>query len=369
MYACGFRLTGSVGSTVSRRRRFQSDVPPNTIRSLAGSTARASSSTRGHGIGSCSFRSSSIVPGKAALGTSGGGAERSGTRWLVPRKRARASSTAVVFRTRPRAVVARSSRSSWKTAHPVSRSICTSISTRSTRSRAHSSSAESEFSGCAPLQLHRWTLSSTIRPVEVRDRESGCGASIRGLWRAARVGVTPGSARRSGAIAKNERGGGARPPPRNACANLLPDDLVRADGLLEIRGVLLCGVVRARVPVRDPARGLLDRRRDLAEVGVRRQEPRLLEGLRRIDEILLRLELRYVRRVASRDRVRVFDVDLRDGVFVVPGLDELPSEVFVLRLSRDVPACAESTDRERRSAVLGRVQQIADVLLCARLIL
>src|SRR5207237_9353320 len=131
-------------------------------------------------------------------------------------------------------------------------------------------------------------------------------------------------------------------------------DRVRAERRLQVGVVLLRGVVRARVAVGDAAGRLLDRSRDLAEVRVRRQELRLLERLRGVDEVLLRLEFRNVRRVAPRDRVRIFYIDLGDRVLVVPVVDELPGEILVLGLSVDVPARAETAVRERCTTVLGR---------------
>src|SRR5438445_13786307 len=67
--------------------------------------------------------------------------------------------------------------------------------------------------------------------------------------------------------------------------------------------------------------------------------------------------------------MRVFDIDLGDCVLVVPGLDELPGEILVLGLCGDVPARAQTADRERWPTVLGRMQDVPDVLLRAGLIL
>src|SRR4051812_5312392 len=144
--------------------------------------------------------------------------------------------------------------------------------------------------------------------------------------------------------------GDGSPPLRPRFPCLLRDYFVGADGLLQVIGVLLRGLVRARLAGRDAAGRLLDRTDDLAVVRVGRNEARLLERLRRVDEVRLSLELGHVRRVAPRDRVWVFDVELRDRVLVVPLGDEGPRRVLVFALGRDVPDRPGAADRERRSS-------------------
>src|SRR5438876_876046 len=94
----------------------------------------------------------------------------------------------------------------------------------------------------------------------------------------------------------------------------------------------------------------------------------LLQGFGRVDQVLLRLELGDVGGVCASDGVRVFDVQLRDGVLVVPLSDEGPRGVLVLALGRYVPDRARSSDGERRAALRGRVQHVVHVLLRGRLV-
>ena len=158
------------------------------------------------------------------------------------------------------------------------------------------------------------------------------------------------------------RSGGGSPPLRPLCL-LLRDDLVGADGPLEVIGVPLRRVVRAHLTGRDATGRLLDRTDHLAVVRVGRDETRLLERFRRVDEVGLGLELGDVRRVAPRYRVRIFDVELRDRVLVVPLRDVRPGGVLVLALRGDIPDRTRATDGEGRSRREGRLQDLVNVLL------